>query len=287
MSDLTPLKRFVSRLLPETLYFKVRHRLRFGRWPSLASPVTFNEHLLRLMVDREASNIRRVFADKLAFRDYVVEKAGEGHLPEILKVFRQGDEIRFEDVDGPFVMKATHGSGLVKIALTRSSGVDADLKRLAQSWIQMEHYWSGREYIYLGAERRIILEEFLKDPASGGVPPDYKLFTFRGETRLIQLDLSRFEGHQRLLLTPDWQPLDVKYKYDLPQYPADRPKNLDNMIELARTLTKDMSFVRVDLYDLGDRIVVGELTNFPEASNGKFEPDSFDYELGSYFNSVP
>jgi hypothetical protein len=35
------------------------------------------------------------------------------------------------------------------------------------------------------------------------------------------------------------------------------------MISIAERLSDGVDFVRVDLYDLGDRVVFGELTNYP------------------------
>ena len=42
----------------------------------------------------------------------------------------------------------------------------------------------------------------------------------------------------------------------------------------------ETDFVRVDLYSLPDRVVVGELTNYPERSYTIFDPPGFDEELG-------
>jgi len=38
--------------------------------------------------------------------------------------------------------------------------------------------------------------------------------------------------------------------------------------------------VRVDLYALGDRIVVGELTHYPEGGNASFDPPEWEVRLG-------
>lgn len=48
----------------------------------------------------------------------------------------------------------------------------------------------------------------------------------------------------------------------------------------ARSLT---DFVRVDLYDLGDRVVFGELTNYPGRAIPRFEPAALDLELGRHW----
>ena len=62
-----------------------------------------------------------------------------------------------------------------------------------------------------------------------------------------------------------------------------KPKNLDKMIELARILSKDFPFVRVDLYNVAGKIYFGELTFYPASGYGFFNPDSFDFKLGELF----
>lgn len=42
-----------------------------------------------------------------------------------------------------------------------------------------------------------------------------------------------------------------------------KPKNLNKMIEYAEILSRDFKFVRVDLYDTGDKVFFGELTFTP------------------------
>ena len=54
------------------------------------------------------------------------------------------------------------------------------------------------------------------------------------------------------------------------------------MVRIAEALGAETDFVRVDLYDLGDRIVFGELTNTP---NGGLTGIDRNYErwLGSFW----
>ena len=49
-----------------------------------------------------------------------------------------------------------------------------------------------------------------------------------------------------------------------------KPKNLDKMIEIARELSKDFFFARIDLYNIDGQIYFGEITLSP---NSGFDPD--------------
>jgi hypothetical protein len=53
------------------------------------------------------------------------------------------------------------------------------------------------------------------------------------------------------------------------------------MIDLAQRLAAGTDFVRVDLYQLADRIVFGELTNYPAGGDSPFQPESFNTVFGA------
>lgn len=55
------------------------------------------------------------------------------------------------------------------------------------------------------------------------------------------------------------------------------------MKQVAKKLSEDSKFVRVDLYDVDGKIYFGELTFTPSSGLGKFYPDKYDYKLGRLF----
>ena len=63
-----------------------------------------------------------------------------------------------------------------------------------------------------------------------------------------------------------------------------RPANLDEMIRVARKLSEEFDFVRVDLYSVHDDVFFGELTHYPAAGTGRFNPREFDLVMGSYWH---
>ena len=56
------------------------------------------------------------------------------------------------------------------------------------------------------------------------------------------------------------------------------------MIRYAEILSKPFPFVRVDFYEVGDRLYVGEMTFYSGGGILKFEPIEWDYKLGEYFD---
>ena len=52
------------------------------------------------------------------------------------------------------------------------------------------------------------------------------------------------------------------------------------MKEIAKTLSKNICFVRVDFYEINDKIYFSELTFFPCSGFIPFEPEKYDKILG-------
>ena len=63
--------------------------------------------------------------------------------------------------------------------------------------------------------------------------------------------------------------------------PAEIPASIDEMIRIAEALGAGTDLVRVDLYEIGGRILFGELTNYPSAGRGSFDPPEYDEILGA------
>ncbi|MCU0862051.1 MAG: hypothetical protein MUE65_07010, partial [Methanomassiliicoccales archaeon] len=60
----------------------------------------------------------------------------------------------------------------------------------------------------------------------------------------------------------------------------ERPRNLERMLDISRRLSSPFPFVRVDFYDLGDRVYVGELTFYPHGGMERFNKQEYDLMLG-------
>ena len=128
---------------------------------------------------------------------------------------------------------------------------------------------------------KLFCEEYLGSGDS--VPVDYKFFCFSGTAQFIQADFDRFSTHKCNFYDRDWNLLNVRYEYPQKLDAQDPPQNLANMISIAERLSDGIDFVRVDLYDLGNRVVFGELTNYPAAGRGPFYPQEWDATFGSYW----
>ena len=263
---------------PAWLFAIQEWRVAHGRFPRLFRPRTFNEKILhRILFDRRP--ILNRFADKLAVRGYVEERLGPEILPKLYHVTEDPFTIPFNDLPDKFVVKPSHGSGWVKIVRDKPQMDRQALLTLCRSWLKEDFYYEHREWGYKHVPPRILVEEFVDDGKP--VPDDYKFFVFDGKVQFLNVDLDRFEGHKRQLLTRDWQKIEgsfgVAQKFSRP---LARPVHLDAMVAAAEALGQGVDFVRADFYDTGKRIYFGELTMTPGCGHNRFEPETLDLRFG-------
>ena len=70
-----------------------------------------------------------------------------------------------------------------------------------------------------------------------------------------------------------------------------KPECIDQMFEIAEKLSKDIPFVRVDLYEVGGKIYFGEMTFFPDAGfDANLLPETDEYfgkliDLGAVYKN--
>ena len=275
------LRRTLGARVPRPVVAIDAHRRTHGASPRLIAPRTFNEKLLhRKLFDRRP--LLATLADKFAVRSYVEARLGPGVLPQLIACVADPAALPFDRLPSEFVVKPSHGSGWVRIVRDPSTLDRTEFIDLCRRWLATNYYDRTGDRIYRNIPPRILVEELIDD-GSGSCPTDYKLFTFDGHVRVIQVDTNRFTAHHRDLYTPDWQRLDVVYGYPNSAGGVPRPPHLAQMLAAAETLGRDLDFIRADFYDTGRRIVFGELTVTPGNGLDWFRPREFDAQLGAFW----
>lgn len=298
----------VTKLLSDEAFANVQYRAMLGKKLHLNPPVDFNEKLQWLKLHYRNPSIVTC-ADKWAVREFVKDRIGEKYLAECIGVYDDVEKIPFETLPRQFVLKATHGSGW-NIICPNKAKIDWNLaKKKMRKWLNSDFSKNGREWQYRQIKPQIICEKFIIDPETP-VLRDYKLFTFRGETKYIWVYFT--EPLENNLVKGEFQ--DVGYSkpcisdgmgrylnfYDtnwnfmpgcgssLPNKDSPivkKPECLDEMLYVANKLSSEFPQCRVDLYVIGGKkIVFGELTFTSGNGCNAFYPQSFNDELGSYID---
>ena len=114
---------------------------------------------------------------------------------------------------------------------------------------------------------------------------DCKYFCFDGEPKFCQviqgrntketIDFFDMEWHHQEFvgLNPVAGPAAV-----CPQ----RPKNFDDMKRIAERLSQNNPFLRVDLYEVNEKVYFGEMTFYPASGLGRFTPEDWDHKMGEW-----
>jgi hypothetical protein len=160
----------------------------------------------------------------------------------------------------------------------------AKTRKFFKERLAINYYCLCREWPYKKIKTRIIAEKLMFDDLGGGLK-DYKIFCFNGDPKIIQVDIDRFTDHKRNFYSLQWeyQPLALKY-LTVPHITVPKPEVLEQMLDLARKLSTSKTFIRVDLYVIGNKIYFGELTFYPEAGYGLFEPPEWNKIFGDWLN---
>lgn len=296
----------VLNILPDAIFSRLQYYIMTGKRLRLNPPIDFNEKLQWLKLHYR-NQLMVTCANKWAVRDFVKERIGEKYLAECIGVYNDVNKIPFDDLPCQFVLKATHGSGWNIICPDKAKMDWGLAKRKMRKWLKSDFSKNGREWQYHEIKPQIVCEKFLVDPETP-VLRDYKLFTFKGETKYIWVDFTETVSNvnavtqevgyskpkivdgmarYRNIYDDKWNFMPGRGSLH-PCKDTDavkRPECLDEMIEVARKLACDFPQCRVDLYVLGGkRIVFGELTFTGGNGCNAFYPQSFNDELGSYIN---
>ena len=269
------------KFLPDEKYLKLVFKAETGYALNLEHPKTYNEKLQWIKInDRNPKYV--MLADKYKVRDYIKKTIGEEYLVPLVGMYKKPEEIPWETLPNRFVLKCSHASGTNIICKDKASLNIKDVTKQLEEWLKRNAYWGAREWCYKNIDPCIICEEFI-ETEDGNTPDDYKFMCFNGVPRIIQVHHDRFGDHTLTYYTPEWKKLDLK-RIDAKKSleTVGKPEKLDEMLDIAKTLSSEMYFARIDLYCSSGKIYFGEITLYPTGGFSTFTTYEDDLKLGSY-----
>ena len=278
--------RTISHFNP-TLASKIRYKHDFVKRVNLKNPQTLNEKMMYLKLNRYWNQqFVADRADKYAVRKVIAEAGCPEILIDLYGAWDCVEEINWEKLPDKFAIKCNHGSGYNIICKDKGSFDIEDAKSKLSKWMVEEYGVERAEQgIYSKIKKKIIAEKFI-ETADGLPPKDYKFFCSYGEVKFLFVASDRINNQTKFdYYYPDWTWIPVKNQH--PNVgPTEKPKMLDEMIQYARILSKDLPLVRVDLYNEGEQIIFGELTFTHFGCLNSFDPDKYDLIFGQCFPDV-
>lgn len=261
------------------------YRIKLKKKPNFNHPITFSEKLqvLKMYYDNPLVSM---CVDKYYAAQYV-EKCGYGNiLKKTYAVYNNPEEIKAEDLPEKCFLQMSHMSKFNYIVLGRDKERIEHIKKIFRSLMKYNHYNLLREKPYKALSPRIICCELLEEPEHKTLT-DYKFYCFDGEVKYFMISFGEYEHNVRnAKFDLQWNNLDKEFKGKqvVNVSREDAPANFDEMIKIARDLSKGFPHVRVDLYNISGRIVFGELTFFSSGGFVHIESEEMDRKIGSWIN---
>ena len=271
----------ITKCIPDRLYIQLLFFRHLHKRVNLEHPKAFNEKLQWLKLhDRNPEYTKMV--DKYAVKQYVSEKIGSQFIIPTLGVWDNPEDIDFTNLPDRFVLKWNHDSGSIVICTDKSRLDREEAVNRLKSRQKFSGFWYAKEWPYKDVVPKVIAEKYIED--SSGYLNDYKLMCFNGKVRCSFVCTDRFSGDGLKVTFYDrsWNQMPFSRHYPVSDIPVPRPKNYDVLVHLAEKLSEGIPFVRVDFYDVNDRVYFGEMTFYPGSGLEEFDPEKWDYVLGSW-----
>lgn len=250
-----------AKTAPEWAYPKILSKIfkkNCGYSLNLLFPKTFNEKINFLkLYDRNP--MKTLLTDKLEVLKFLENKISKKHIKEIYGIYNSFDEIDLDKLPESFYLKTNHGCKMQRFIESKKYFNDNrnELKEQFDKWLNTNFaYVSGFELQYKDIKPKIFAEEVIKHP-NQMLPTDIEIFCFNGVPKLtlvrqiaeeLSCGISLYSAEEGLLpysFSDSSKFKTIKF-VPLPRY-------YENMLEIAKKLSKGFNFVRIDfLYNLSN-----------------------------------
>lgn len=253
----------------------------FGKYIDVSQPLTYNERILFEKIRNDKDERKTLLSDKYLVREWVTSQIGEKYLTQLIGVWEDADEIDFSKLPAKYVLKLNHGCGWNIIVTEKLDSMEESrIRKQLNQWKNINFAYYNLEMQYKNIKPRIICEEYLENEKNDLY--DYKVFCFHGEPTYIMFAKGRTKDKlQRVFYNTKWEKQDVRFWKEPYDGEVLKPRNLEEMLEMSKILSKGFSHVRVDWYVLSDdTLKFGEMTFTSNVGTVQWEPPEYDRILG-------
>lgn len=279
-----PLAHFLSKYCLKT-YLALFYEEWTGKRMNYRQPEDLNQAMLRLSYrnsnDSKMRELIPLCVDKYAVREYITAKGYGDTLNECYGVFDNVEDIDFDALPNRFVMKMTNASGRNWICKDKSEADWSKWKVVFAGWLKDHDFgWQTGEWQYALIKPRIVIEKYLS--AFGELSPiDYKFQCFHGEPKscFVGYDRDPEDTHGKVCFDDydmDWKLTDnILPWWHRKRRLLPKPKCWEQMVQMARDLSKDFPYVRFDVYEIDGKILFGEMTFTPQGCVQEFYTEEY------------
>lgn len=260
-----------------------------GYTPNLDEPRTFNEKIAWIKLHVKDPLITTC-CDKYAVKAYAAPIIGREHVLPVIGAWDSADDIDFDALPDSFALKVNWSSGFNIIVKDKSKLDIENARKTIRHWMRPEQnsYYDMFNWGYKDMKPVAFAEPYIEQ--IDGQVYDYKFFFSSGRFVFMFIATDRHGDHTLTYTFYDenLRPLPCTYgnKPNADPIPA-MPKHLDEMMAMAKALAEPFPFVRVDFYEVGDKVYLGEMTFYSGGGMLPFDPPEWDRRLGDLIDLSP
>ena len=246
-----------------------RHKDILLRPLNLDEPIYFNEKLLWLKYNiyNKSSLIAKCY-NKYEVREYVKSKGLDNILNTLYGAWDNLDDVPWKQLPSECVIKISNGyAGHVFKRKGEIFNIKKAKRTLKATKRKYEYYYKITGDLFVaGTEQKIICEKMLHSNLGFVAPEDYKFYCFNGKPMFVEFLADR-NGSSDYSYKEVFVDVNLIDRHELEGEAVagtfEKPSCYDEMIEVAKILSADFPFVRVDLYVENGHPIFGELTFTP------------------------
>ena len=277
-----------GRWLPDSIYIRLRYRFQMGKRLNLKNPQSFQEKIQWLKL-HDHNPLYTTLVDKVLVKDFIASKIGRQYVIPLLGVWDRPEDIEWDLLPDRFVLKTNHSGGNTGVLICRDKSSFNRQNAIDKLKVSLRHdvYKDLREWPYKNVVKKVFAEELVETRTEAIDLPDYKWYCFNGEPKYCQVIQCR-NSHETIdFFDTEWNHQEFVGLNPVAGFaakPPCRPANLGLQLRIARELSKNLPFSRIDLYETGDKTFFGEVTFYPASGFGRFIPEHYNDMLGQMLN---
>lgn len=275
--------------VPEFMYERILKQLflnNCGYKLNLVNPKTFNEKIQYLKL-YDKNPLKTILSDKIKVREYIKDIISEKHIKKLYGVYSSFDEIAIDILPDSFYLKTNHGCKMQKFIDSKESFLlnKDELKEQFSKWLNINYaFISGFELQYKDIQPKIFAEEVITHPECM-LPIDVEIYCFNGVPKLTAVrkiikdkvsGISLYSTEEGLL------PYSINNNLYNNIPVVSLPKYYENMLEIAKKLSKDFIFVRIDFLHTGRNFYFGEMTFSPFSGFCQMSDKELDRKMSKW-----
>lgn len=245
--------------------YRIIHRLCWRElhdFPNLINCRDFNDKIQWLKLFDQSPEIVRC-SDKIQVRDYIRERVGDQYLVKLYQIHDHFSQIDFNALPNAFVIKTNHDSGTVILVRDKSKLDYQTVEARIEAALKRPYGWMNGEWAYSYVQPKILVEELL-DQKSLKPPPDYKFHCVNGYIRWLQFIFDRGNTTKECIIDANGHLTNIHFDHNMQHCENfDTPYRWIHIKNIIEKIAVGFKYVRIDVYNIKEKIYVGEMTFYP------------------------